>query len=41
LLASEDVTSGVIAHELEISPNKVGRWRNRYADKRHVGIEKD
>jgi len=41
LLASEGVTNGAIAHELKISPNKVGRWRNRYADKRHAGIEKD
>ena len=41
LLANEGVTNGFIAKELGISHNKVGRWRNRYADKRHVGIEKD
>lgn len=41
LLASEGVTNGDIAKELSVSHNKVGRWRNRYAEKRHAGIEKD
>lgn len=41
LLASEGATNGAIAEKLGIGLNKVGRWRNRYAEKRHAGIEKD
>ena len=32
LLAHEGKDNQTIADELEISKNKVGRWRNRYAE---------
>ena len=41
LLASEGFTNGAISSELGIGKNKVGRWRDRYAEMRHTGIEKD
>ena len=41
LLAGEGYLNQDIAKELGISQNKVGRWRNRYAEQRHAGIEKD
>ena len=41
LLASEGFTNGAISSELGVGKNKVGRWRNRYAEMRHAGIEKD
>lgn len=41
LLASEGFINGAISSELGIGKNKVGRWRNRYAEMRHTGIEKE
>ena len=41
LLAAEDIPNYKIADELEIDVNKVGRWRNRFDQKRIQGIEKD
>jgi transposase/transposase-like protein len=41
LLAAENIPNYKIAEELGIDVNKVGRWRNRFADRRVEGIEKD
>lgn len=41
LLAANGIPNYQIAEELKIDVNKVGRWRNRFADKRLPGIEKD
>ena len=41
LLASEGTPNYKIAEELDISANKVARWRNRYAELGYKGIEKD
>lgn len=41
LLAAQGKHNIDIAKELGVGNNKVGRWRNRYADLRHAGIEKD
>lgn len=41
LLASKEVPNYQIAEKLSINVNTVGRWRNRFAEKRLVGIEKD
>lgn len=41
LFAAEDMPNYKIAEMLNIDVNKVGRWRNRFADNRHQGIEKD
>jgi transposase len=41
LFAAEDIPNYKIAKMLNIDVNKVGRWRNRFADNRHQGIEKD
>jgi len=41
LLAAEGMPNYKIAETLNIDVNKVGRWRNRFAQKRHQGIEKD
>lgn len=41
LLAAEGIVNYQIAEKLKIGVNKVGRWRNRYAEKRLSGIEKD
>ncbi len=41
LLAAEGMPSYKIAKKLKIDVNKVGRWRNRFALNRHLGIEKD
>ena len=41
LFAAENIPNYKIAKMLNIDVNKVGRWRNRFADKRHQGIEKD
>jgi transposase len=41
LLADEGMNSQGIARELGISENKVGRWRNRYAEGGLKAIEKD
>ena len=41
LLANKGLTNGVIANELGVGKNKVGRWRNRYAQMGYAGIEKD
>lgn len=41
LFAAEDIPNYKIARMLNIDVNKVGRWRNRFADNRHQGIEKD
>lgn len=41
LLAAKNMPNYKIAAELKIDVNKVGRWRNRFADKRLAGIEKD
>ncbi|MFS1524008.1 IS630 family transposase [Microbulbifer sp. 2304DJ12-6] len=41
LLASQNTPNYKIAKELNIDVNKVGRWRNRFADKGLLGIEKD
>ena len=41
LMAADGKPNYKIADVLNIDVNKVGRWRNRYADKRMQGIEKD
>lgn len=41
LLADEGATNQVIANKLNITENKVGRWRNRYAQGGLRAIEKD
>jgi transposase len=41
LLAAEGVTYQMIASQLGITENKVGRWRNRYAEGGLKAIEKD
>lgn len=41
MLASEDMPNYKIAEQLQIDVNKVGRWRNRFAEKGLAGIEKD
>ncbi len=41
LLAAKGIPNYKIAEELSIDVNKVGRWRNRFAEKRFEGIEKD
>jgi transposase len=41
LLAAEGIPNYQIATTLKIDVNKVGRWRNRFAQKRLAGIEKD
>ena len=41
LLAADNVPNYRIALQLGIGVNKVGRWRNRYADRGMQGIEKD
>ena len=41
LLAAKNIPNYEIAEELNIDVNKVGRWRNRFAQKRFAGIEKD
>jgi transposase/transposase-like protein len=41
LFAAENIPNYKIAKMLNIDANKVGRWRNRFGDKRHQGIEKD
>lgn len=41
LLADEGATNQVIAEKLGITENKVGRWRNRYAEGGLKAIEKD
>ncbi|MFS1526353.1 helix-turn-helix domain-containing protein, partial [Microbulbifer sp. 2304DJ12-6] len=38
LLASQNTPNYKIAKELNIDVNKVGRWRNRFADKGLLGI---
>lgn len=41
LLAANNIPNYKIAEELKIDVNKVGRWRNRFAERRMQGIEKD
>lgn len=41
LLAGTGMTNEEIGDELDITRQKAGRWRNRYAKNRHQGIEKD
>jgi len=41
LYAAEGIPNYKIAKTLNIDVNKVGRWRNRFVDNRHQGIEKD
>ena len=41
LLASDGATNQAIARKLGITENKVGRWRNRYAEGGLKTIEKD
>jgi transposase len=41
LLAHEGKDSQTIANELEIGKNKVGRWRNRYAEGGFNALEKN
>jgi len=41
LLASKEIPNYKIASKLKIDVNKVGRWRNRFEEKRLKGIEKD
>jgi transposase len=41
LLAAEGMPNYKISQELEMNINKVGRWRNRFAENRFSGIEKD
>ncbi len=41
LLAAANIPNYKIAETLEIDVNKVGRWRNRYAEIGFAGIEKD
>ncbi len=40
LLAAEGIPNYQIATQLKIDVNKVGRWRNRFAERRLAGIEK-
>lgn len=41
LRAAQNIPNYKIAEELDLDINKVGRWRNRFAEKRLPGIEKD
>ncbi len=41
LLAAKGIPNYQIASTLQIDVNKVGRWRNRFAERRLAGIEKD
>lgn len=41
LLAAEGFSNADIATELGVKPHTVGRWRNRFAEQRLEGIEKD
>lgn len=41
LLAAAGIPNYQIAATLKIDVNKVGRWRNRFAERRLAGIEKD
>ncbi len=41
LMASEGIQTNEIAAELGISRQKAARWRNRFAESRLEGIEKD
>jgi transposase len=41
LAAARGLLNQEIAAELEVSPNKVGRWRSRFAENRISGIVKD
>jgi len=41
LMAAKDMPNQAIALALETTPNTVGRWRRRFADKRLAGIQKD
>ncbi len=41
LLAEKEIPNYKIAEILKIDVNKVGRWRNRFAQNRFQGIEKD
>ena len=41
LLAADHIPNYKIAKELKIDVNKVGRWRNRFAEKGLQGIEKE
>ncbi len=41
LLAAKNTPNYKIARELGIDVNKVGRWRNRFLERRFQGIEKD
>lgn len=41
LLATQNIPNYKIAEELKMDVNTVGRWRNRFAQQRHQGIEKD
>lgn len=41
LLAAEGIPNYEIAEQLTLDINTVGRWRNRFAEKRLPGIEKD
>jgi len=41
LLAAKGHSNAAIAEELGIKPHTVGRWRNRFAELRLAGLEKD
>ena len=41
LLAAESVPNYLIAEQLNIDINTVGRWRNRFAEEGYIAIEKD
>jgi transposase len=41
LLAADGIPNYQIATTLKIDVNKIGRWRNRFAQRRLAGIEKD
>jgi transposase len=41
LFAAESIPNYKIAEKLDIDVNKVGRWRNRFSESGHQGIEKD
>lgn len=41
LLAADGLSNIQIAEQLSISAHKAGRWRNRYAEYRYAGIEKE